>query len=304
MPTVVGARRSVLITGTSSGLGLSMAVHLATRGWLVYASMRDPARRRDLDCAVVEKGADPDLVRVLRLDVTDSLSISSALGEVANQTGGRLDALINNAGINTDACLEDIDMSDARRLFDTLVLGAVELTRAALPLLRESPRPRVLFMSTYAAVLCGPTTTMYSAAKAAVEKFAESLAWEVAADGIRIIVLRPGPHRSRIFGDNSGRVRPVGSRYRALYDRIDPLTQAAFSRARDPVNVACKVAEVLDARHPGFHYHIGWDSHLAVLVNPLIPQHLRYRIARLLLRPSQLAPRPLRSRSARTGPVP
>jgi NAD(P)-dependent dehydrogenase (short-subunit alcohol dehydrogenase family) len=264
-----------------------MSVHLATKGWLVYASMRDPARRQALDSAVEQSEANPERVRVLHLDVTDSSSISSALDEIADQTGGRLDALVNNAGLNTDACLEDIDMAEARRLFDTLVLGAMELTRASLPLLRKSSDPRVIFMSSYAAVIGGPTTTMYSAAKAAIEKFAESLAWEVAADGIRIIVLRPGTHRSNIFDRNSGRVRPPRSRYRPLYDRFDPLAQAAVSRARDPMNVARKVADVLDTRRPGFHYHIGWDSYLAVAMNPFIPQRLRHRVARLLFRPKK-----------------
>ena len=159
---------------------------------------------------------------MLRLDVTDSSSISSALDEIADQSG-RLDALVNNAGVNTDACLEDIDMADVRRLFDTLVLGAILLTRAALPLLRKSSDPRVIFVSSSAAVIGGPTATMYSAAKAAIEKFAESLAWEVAPDRIRIIVLRPGLHRSNSVGGNSGRVRPPESRYRPLYDRFDPL---------------------------------------------------------------------------------
>lgn len=270
-----------------------MAVHLAAHGWVVYASMRDPAARGALDRAAEQAGVDRELLRVLHLDVTDPPSIRSALATIADESGDRLDALINNAGVNTDGCLEDIDMAQARRLFDTLVLGTIEVTRAALPLLRRSSSPRIVFMSTYAAVLVGPTTTMYSAAKAAVEKFAESLLWEVAADGIRVIVLRPGPHRSNIFEGNSGRVRPPDSRYRPLYDRIDPLTRRAFSHARDPVNVARKVAAVLDAPRPAFHYHVGWDSYLAVTVNPFLPQRLRYLVARLVLRPSQRPGPPL-----------
>ena len=261
-----------------------MAVHLAKKGWLVYASMRDPDRRQELDRAVKDSGADPERIYVLRLDVTDSSSISSSLNEIADQSG-RLDALVNNAGVNIDACLEDIDMADARRLFDTLVLGAILLTRAALPLLRKSSDPRVVFVSSSAAVTGGPTATMYSAAKAAIEKFAESLVWEVAADRVRIIVLRPGIHRSNISHRNSGRVRPSASRYRVLYDRIDPLHQAAIRRAHDPMDVACKAAKALDSRHPRFRYHIGWDSYVATAANPFIPQRLRHLAARLLFRP-------------------
>jgi NAD(P)-dependent dehydrogenase (short-subunit alcohol dehydrogenase family) len=280
----VGANRSVLITGTSSGLGLSMAVHLAKRGWLVYASMRDPQRRHDLDRAVEYFGADPERIHVLRLDVTDSSSISESLNEIADQSG-RLDALVNNAGVNLEGCLEDIDMADARRLFDTLVLGAIVLTRAALPLLRRSSDPRVIFISSSAAVTGGPTATVYSAAKAAIEKFAESLVWEVAGDRVRVIVLRPGIHRSDISHRNSGRVRPAASRYRVLYDRIDPVHQAAIRRAHDPMDVARKAAKALDSRHPRFRYHIGWDAYVATAVNPVIPHRLRDLAARLLFRP-------------------
>jgi NAD(P)-dependent dehydrogenase (short-subunit alcohol dehydrogenase family) len=274
----------VLITGTSSGLGLSMAVHLAKKGWLVYASMRDPDRRQELDKAVMNSGADPERIYVLRLDVSDASSISSSLDEIADQSG-RLDALVNNAGLNIEACLEDIDMADARKLFDTNVLGPIVLTRAALPLLRKSSDPRVIFVSSSAAVTGGPTATMYAAAKAAIEKFAESLVWEVAADAIRIIVLRPGIHRSNISHRNSGRVRPSASRYRVLYDRIDPLHQAAIERAHDPMDVARKAAKALDSRHPRFRYHIGWDSYLATAANPFIPHRLRHLAARLLFRP-------------------
>lgn len=274
----------MLITGASSGLGLSTAVLLAEKGYLVYASMRDPDRRQELDRAVLESGADSDRIRVLRLDVTESASITSSLKEIARQSG-RLDALVNNAGVNVDACLEDLDMSDARKLFDTLVLGAIDLTRAALPLLRLSPDPRIVFVSSSAAVTGGPTATVYSAAKAAIEKFAESLVWEVAADGVRIIVLRPGIHRSDINDRNSGRVRPSGSHYRILYDRIDPLHQAAIRRAHDPTDVALKVAKALDSRHPRFRYHVGWDSYIATVANPFVPQRIRDLTARLLFRP-------------------
>jgi NAD(P)-dependent dehydrogenase (short-subunit alcohol dehydrogenase family) len=277
--------KSVLITGTSSGLGLSTAVTLAGQGWSVFATMRNPARREELDAAVHQAGVDPRLVQVLRLDVTEPTSIRSALDQIAAKTGGRLDALVNNAGLNTEACFEDIDMAEVRNLFDTVVLGAMELTRGALPLLRKARDPRLMFMSSFAAVTGGPTMTIYAAAKAAIERFAEALAWEVAADGIRVAVVRPGFHRSNIFSANSGRVRPSDSRYRVLYDRIDPLAQKAIDRARDPVNVANKVAEILGSRHPGFRYSVGWDAHLVAASNPFIPQRLRHRIARLLFRP-------------------
>jgi NAD(P)-dependent dehydrogenase (short-subunit alcohol dehydrogenase family) len=276
-----GTERTVLITGCSSGLGLSTAVHLAETTWRVYASMRDPSRRQALDIALKVADVDPDRVKVIGLDVTDSESIRSALDEIAAETGGRLDALVNNAGMNLEACLEDLEMAEVRRGFDTIVLGAIELTRAALPILRKAPDPRLVFISSYVAVMGVPTSTMYAAAKAAIELFAEALVWEVAADGITVVVIRPGTHRSNIFDGNSGRVRPPDSHYRKFYERVDPLAHAAvIKHARDPERFARKVGKILDARHPGFRYHVGFDAYLATVVDPLIPHRLRRAVAR------------------------
>jgi NAD(P)-dependent dehydrogenase (short-subunit alcohol dehydrogenase family) len=203
------------------------------------------------------------------------------LDQIAVESGGRLDALINNAGINLEACLEDLEFAEVRRAFDTIVLGAMELTQAALPMLRNARDPRLIFMSSYVAVMGVPTSTMYAAAKAAIELFAEALVWEVAADGIKVSVMRPGTHRSNIFDGNSGRVRPPNSHYRKFYERVDPLAHAAvMSHARDPQRFARKVAKILDARHPGFRYHVGFDAYLATAIDPLIPHRLRRAVAR------------------------
>jgi NAD(P)-dependent dehydrogenase (short-subunit alcohol dehydrogenase family) len=276
--------RSVLITGASSGLGLSMAVRLAEEGWLVYATMRDPGRRGALDAAVKNAGLDDDHVRVLSLDVRRPATIRSALDQVGDETGGSLAAVVNNAGLNAEACFEDIDMDAIRNVFDTHVFGAMEVTRAALPLLRKARHARIIFVSSWAAVFGGPMIGIYAAAKSAIERFAESLVWELAQDGIRVSLLRPGFHRSNIFSGNSGRVRPSESRYGPIYSKLDPLAEKSISRARDPQNVAHQLARILNSQRPGFRYNIGFDSYLVAACNPVIPQRLRYLAARALFK--------------------
>lgn len=284
MGALTDGPRSVLITGASSGLGLSMAARLAEEGWLVYATMRDPGRRGDLDAAVRKAGIDVDHVRVLRLDVRCPDTIRSALDQVGEETGGSLDAVVNNAGLNAEACFEDIDMDAIRNVFDTHVFGAMEVTRAALPLLRKAGNARIIFVSSWAAVFGGPMIGIYAAAKSATERFAESLVWELAQDGIRVSVLRPGFHRSNIFSGNSGRVRPSESRYGPIYSKLDPLAEKSISHARDPQNVARQVARILNSQRPGFRYNIGFDSYLVMACNPAIPQRLRSLAARALFK--------------------
>ncbi len=284
MASATGDRRRVLITGCSSGLGLSMAVELAASGWLVYATMRNPGKRHDLDLAVKAVGGDEQNIRVLQLDVTDTDSVQSALAQISADSGGCLDALINNAGLNAEACFEDIDMADIRNMFDTHVLGTMAVTRAALPLLRNSSDARIIFMSSWGAVFGMPETAIYAAAKAAVERLAEALLWELAPQGIQVSVMRPGFHRSKIFTDNSGRVRPVESRYTAVYQKMDPVARVVVGRARDPANLARKVRAVLDSRNPGFRHKVGFDSHLVAAMNPVIPHRFRRAVARLAFR--------------------
>lgn len=246
--------------------------------------MRNPDRRHDLDLAAAAGGVDPALIRVIELDVTVPESIRAALREVEAQPGGCLDALIHNAGVNTEACFEDIDPAEIRNLFDTIVFGSMDLTRESLPLLRRAQAPRLIFMSSFAAVFSGPMMSIYSAAKAALEKFAEGIAWEVAGDGIAVIVVRPGFHRSNFFDGNSGRVRPDGSRYHHLYDKLDPLAQRAIDGASDPSNVANTIVRILDSRYPGFRYPVGIDARIVAATNPFIPQRLRRALARRLFR--------------------
>lgn len=274
---------SVLITGTSSGLGLSTAVTLAQRGWQVFATMRDPARSAELDAAVTAAGV-ASRVEVVGLDVTDDTSIRLALKQIGDVTDGRLDALVHNAGINTEACFEDIEMAEIRRLFDTVLFGAMSLTREALPLLRCAPAPRLVFMSSFAAVTGGPTTSAYSGAKAALERLAESLSWELAGDGIAVAVVRPGFHRSNIFSTNSGRVRPPESRYHGLYAKVDPMATKAIEKAGDPARVATEIAHLLDQRSPGLWHPVGLDARMVAAFNPFIPQRLRRLIARRMFR--------------------
>src|SRR5437016_7858355 len=127
--------RSVLVTGCSSGFGLDASVALARKGWQVFPSMRNLAKRERLDKALADAGVG-DRATVVELDVDAPESIEAALNGVFDATDDRLDALVNNAGISIGGAFEDVDEGDVRRVMETNFFGVLALTKAVLPTMR------------------------------------------------------------------------------------------------------------------------------------------------------------------------
>ena len=164
--------RSVLITGTSSGIGRATAVLLASRGWRVFATMRDLQKRCALEQALREAGA-TDGIEIEQLDVTSSGSIQAAVASILARTGNRLDAVVHNAGVAAAGALEDVPEPDLRRVMETNFFGVLGLTRALLPTFRDQGRGRIIVVSSEAAFMGQPTNSIYCASKWALEGWAE-----------------------------------------------------------------------------------------------------------------------------------
>ncbi|MEV7007052.1 SDR family NAD(P)-dependent oxidoreductase [Streptosporangium sp. NPDC051022] len=180
--------RTVLITGTSSGIGLATAVTAAKAGFTVVATMRDPERAHALREAAGHAGVTLD---VRRLDVTDAASVASCLRGV-RETYGRLDAVVNNAGVsNFDPTMEMSTMEALRANLEVNFFGVVAVSRVAMPLLRAA-RGRLLTVGSVHGVVGQPFNEAYAAAKFAVEGFMESLAPVAARHGVRVCVVVPG----------------------------------------------------------------------------------------------------------------
>jgi NAD(P)-dependent dehydrogenase (short-subunit alcohol dehydrogenase family) len=182
--------RSVLITGTSTGIGQATAVTLAARGWRVFATMRNLEKRGLLEQALKEAGVQND-VEIEQLDVTDTTSIRSAVASTLSQTGNKLDAVVHNAGVAAVGALEDVPESELRRVMETNFFGVLELTRALLPTFRAQRRGRIVIVSSEAAFMGQPTNSIYCASKWAVEGWAEAVAYELEPFGIDIILVEP-----------------------------------------------------------------------------------------------------------------
>jgi len=174
----------ICISGCSSGIGRALAERFAAQGATVYAGMRD-----------LKKAAEIAGVEPLQLDVTRPEQIRAALASI-EQRSGRLDMLINNAGINAVGPWEIVPTEVVRRVFDVNFFGAVGLTGAALPLMRRQHGGTIALISSLSAHLALPAGGVYAASKFALDAFAESLSYEVGRWGIRVVSVSPGGYES------------------------------------------------------------------------------------------------------------
>ena len=142
----------VLVTGCSSGFGLEIAVELAQRDWHVFATMRNLDKSGRLESFLTRS----DKVDVFQLDVTDGSSIERAVKEILAITGGRLEAVVHNAGVSHGAAFEDVPDDEARRVFETNFFGVLALTRAVLPVMREQRSGRIVLISSDSAFYGAP----------------------------------------------------------------------------------------------------------------------------------------------------
>jgi len=219
--------QTVLITGCSSGFGLDIARHFHEKGWNVIATMRTP--RTDLFPA-------SDRMRVVALDVTDAASIRRAIDEA-----GPVDVLVNNAGIGVLSALEGMTMDTVRDVFETNTLGTIAMTQAVLPQLRERKNGVVINVTSSVTYRPLPLLSVYSASKAAVNAFTESLALELAPFNVRAHLVLPGRAPDTRFGENArARMQPPSPAYADFMQQV-------FSgmTADGPVTHSSDVAEAV-----------------------------------------------------------
>jgi len=220
---------TILITGCSSGFGLETARYFLGRGWTVIATMRTP--REDLLPA-------SDKLRILPLDVTDAGSIAQAVA-----AAGPIDVLVNNAGVGLLNAVEGVTMDQVREVFETNTFGTIAMTRAVLPQFRERRAGVVINVTSTVTLRPLHLLSIYTASKAAVNAFTESLALELAPFGVRARLVLPGLAPETAFGDNA-RAR-MGMTIPEPYAEIAAQVFARFQTQTGPITRALDVAEAV-----------------------------------------------------------
>ncbi|TGJ86861.1 hypothetical protein E0Z10_g1866 [Xylaria hypoxylon] len=216
------ATKAVLITGCSSGgIGATLALAFNEAGYTVYATARNPAK-------IDESLSKRPRVRTLALDVTDAQQIAQVAAQVASETAGRLDVLINNAGGNYTMPVLDADIEDSKKLFDTNFWGVVRVAQAFSPLLVKA-RGTVVNISSIAGVLNTPFMGMYSASKAAVAIVSETLRLEMQPFHVKVITVMAGNVETQFWVDGSNFVLPSDSLYTPIVSVVSDAAAGTLS---------------------------------------------------------------------------
>lgn len=220
--------KTILITGCSSGFGLETAKFFLERGWKVVATMRTP--REDILPA-------SENLRVLALDVSKQESIRQAI-----EAAGPIEVLVNNAGIGVLNALEGLSMDMIREVFETNTFGAMALTQAVLPQFRERRSGVIVNVTSSVTLKSLPLLSVYTASKAAINAFTESLTLELEPFNIRARVVLPGRSPETRFANNAqGRMTAIPEAYADLAQRVF----AGWAQSEDPVTYSQDVAEAI-----------------------------------------------------------
>jgi NAD(P)-dependent dehydrogenase (short-subunit alcohol dehydrogenase family) len=248
-----------LITGTSTGIGLATALHFGRDGHDVWAGVRNPAAATDLRAAI-DKERLP--VRILALDVDDEGSVQRGVAEVLDKAG-RVDVLVNNAGIGGGGPIEDVPVDWVKTLFETNYFGVLRVTKAVLPGMRERRAGAIVNVSSVAGRLAVAGHGHYSAVKHALEAMSEVLAQEVQRFGIRVAIVEPGVVVTPIFSKAKRWADPA-SPYFDHVRRLLLLYQKQMPHAAQPDDAARVIYEAATTSSPRLRWLVGEDARLLV----------------------------------------
>ncbi|MDA8095019.1 MAG: SDR family oxidoreductase [Betaproteobacteria bacterium] len=261
--------RSILITGSSSGIGRCVAEGLAARGYRVFASARRETDVRALRARGLES---------VLLDLADAESIAQAVAEVLDHTGGTLDALFNNGAYGQPGAVEDLRREVLREQFETNLFGTVDLTNRVIPIMRAQGHGRIIQNSSILGLIALPYRGAYTASKFALEGLSDTLRLELRGSGIHVSLIEPGPIKSR-FRANAyiaykKNIDAPHSAHRHRYEGLERrLTRAGPAQpfTLPPEAVLKKVIHALESPRPRARYPVTFPTHLFTGLKRALP---------------------------------
>jgi NAD(P)-dependent dehydrogenase (short-subunit alcohol dehydrogenase family) len=244
--TMTTARPVALVTGASSGIGKAAALALAQAGFEVIGTSRNASRV-----------ADRDGVTFLDLDVASDESVTAAVQRVIERYG-RLDVMVNNAGIGSSGAVEETSLAQDQSVFDVNVLGVIRMTKAVLPHMRAQGRGRIINVSSILGFIPQPFMAVYAASKHAVEGYSESLDHEVREHGVRALLVEPAVTKTGFeAARNSMQPATPLQAYAEQRHHADDAMTAAINNGDDPATVARAIVAAATDPKPKLRYTPG-----------------------------------------------
>ena len=248
--------KNAVITGTSTGIGLTTSLHLARNGYRVFAGMRNLAKADALRAACKEESLP---VEVIQLDICSPDSVADAFAVV--QESGPVDVLVNNAGIGGASPLELTPEAEHKQMFETNYFGAVRCIQEVLPAMRERQSGCIVNITSAVGLQATPNQIAYSASKWALECLGEALAHEVYRFGVRVVNVEPGVIMTNIFENSSEQTRyDKTSPYQPIMRRNGKVFAAGFNRAVPPERVAEVIQKAIETDDYQLRWPVGPDA--------------------------------------------
>lgn len=252
----------VLITGGSSGIGKSVGEFLHRKGFVVYGTSRNPER--------VENSVFP----LVALDVRNAESIRNAVAEVIAKSG-RLDIVINNAGVGITGPLEEIPAEEIKNNFETNLFGPIEVMKAVLPQMRTQKSGLIINVTSIAGYMGLPYRSVYSASKGALELITEALRMETKSFGIHITNVAPGDFATNIAAGRYHAPLVKGSAYEIPYGNTLKTMDEHVDSGSNPNDMALAIYAIIQNPNPNVHYKVGaFMQKFSIVLKRVLPDKM------------------------------
>jgi NAD(P)-dependent dehydrogenase (short-subunit alcohol dehydrogenase family) len=243
-----------VVTGANSGIGRATAIHLAQQGHDVYGTVRSVDKAGKLLAMATDAGVEINLVE---LDVADDDSVHAGFARILDETSGRVDVLVNNAGIGGNAVAEECPPSTYLEIMNVNLCGAVRCLQQVLPGMRARHGGTIVNITSIAGRIAALAQSPYVTSKWALEGLSEGLAQELAPFGIRVVIIEPGVTKSAIFAKNIDAPNQTGA-YDAHYRRMFQFYAAGHAQATDPFEVGRLIHHAITTDEPQLRYAVSW----------------------------------------------
>lgn len=249
-------KKTIIITGTSSGIGKHLAEYFGQKGHRVYGLSR--------------KNTESDYFKTIPTDITDEKAVENALSEIL-LSEKRIDFLINNAGMGMVGAVEDATKEDIRKLFDLNLIGAVQIMNAVLPKMRDQKAGKIINISSIGSEMGLPFRGFYSASKAALDKVTEAIRYEVSPWNIDVCTLHLGDIKTKIADHRV--MSTVSEPYRSTFNKVFALMNAHVDQGTETAEVAEYIERLLNKENWKAHYYFGkFGQRIGVPLKWILPQ--------------------------------